>query len=82
MSPSLRQRLDGAKATLGQVDVALGRKPGALPTDVEKAFRSVVDYRSDIDHWITMVDARTAAWDLLDGKIHSYPVFLSEASCV
>ena len=67
MSPTLRQRLDGAKATLGQVDVALGRKPGALPADVEKAFRSVVDYRSDIDHWITMVDARTAAWDLLDG---------------
>lgn len=67
MSPSLRQRLDGAKATLGQVDVALGRKPGSLPTDVEKAFRSVVDCRSDIDHWITMVDARTAAWVLLDG---------------
>jgi len=67
MSPTLRQRLDGAKATLGQVDVALGRKPRALPSDVETAFRSVVNYRSDIDHWITMFDARTAAWELLDG---------------
>lgn len=67
MSPTLRQRLDGAKATLKTVDVALGRKPGALPADVAKAFRSVVGYRADIDHWITMVDARTAAWGLLDG---------------
>jgi len=66
MTLVLRQRLDGAKKTLGQVDVALSRKPGALPADVEKAFRTIVDCRSDIDHWITMVDARAAAWQLLD----------------
>lgn len=67
MSPTLRERLDAAKATLGKVEVALARKPGALPANVEKSFRSVVNCRPDIDHWVTMVDARAAAWDLLEG---------------
>lgn len=67
MTRTLQQRLQDAKNTLAQVDVTLGRRPGVVPPSVEDAFRSVVAYRADIDHWISMVDARSAAWGLLDG---------------
>jgi hypothetical protein len=67
MESSLFQRLKNATATLRKVEAALGRNPNALPDDVETHFRSFLNVRSDIDHWVTMIDARTAAWKLLDG---------------
>ena len=67
MTPTLQQRLRDAKAKLDDVHAALRTKPSTVSVAVEKAFRPVVDCRSDIDHWLTMIGARTAAWQLLDG---------------
>jgi hypothetical protein len=64
---TLQERLQDAKNTLDQVNVALGRNRGALPIDVETSSRNVVGCRSEIDHWLTMIEARTAVWQLLDG---------------
>lgn len=66
MTRPLQQRLHDAKATLDQVSLAIGRKPGAIPTVVEDAFQAVISYRTDIDHWLTLIDARNAAWQLMD----------------
>ena len=66
MRRTLQARLQDAKGTLAHVTDVLGRKPGAVPSDVEAAFRIGAAFRSDIDHWLAMVDARDAAWRLLD----------------
>ncbi len=66
MTPTLRQRLQDAKAKLDQVHAALLRKPNAISEDTKEKLLEVVAYRSDIDHWLTMIDARTAVWQLLD----------------
>jgi hypothetical protein len=67
MSKPLDERLRDAKDTLNQVHAAIGRNPGRLPKDVEDSIRKVVDYRSDIDHWIGTLEARAASFQLLAG---------------
>jgi hypothetical protein len=49
------------------VHTALGRHPAGLPPEVEKAFRTLIDFHTDIDHWLGMLEARAAARQLLDG---------------
>lgn len=67
MTPTLKDRLQDAKDTLAKVDVALRGKPGRVPPDAETTYRLVVDSGPDIDHWLTMLEARAATWKLLDG---------------
>ena len=67
MTKMLQERLLDAKSVLDHVHVALGRHPAGLPQEVEVAFRRLVDYRTDIDHWLGMLEARAAARQLLDG---------------
>ena len=67
MTPTLQQRLQDAKTTLKQVHAALWRKPGAIPEVAIKKLLKVVNHHSDIDHWLTMIDARTEASQLLEG---------------
>lgn len=66
MSKTLQERLCDAKSVLDQVHAALGRHSAGLPPEVETAFRALVDYRTDIDHWLGMLEARAAARQLLD----------------
>ena len=66
MSKTLQERLGDAKDVFDQVHAALGRHPAGLPQEVETAFRVLVDYRTDIDHWLGMLEARAAARQLLD----------------
>ena len=66
MTRTLRQRLQDAKTKLDQVHAALLRKPNAISEDTKEKLLEVVAYRSDIDHWLTMIDSRTAVWQLLD----------------
>jgi hypothetical protein len=67
MSKTLQERLCDAKNVLDHVHAALGRHPARLPQEVETAFRGLIDYRTDIDHWLGMLEARMAARQLLDG---------------
>jgi len=67
MSKSLQLRLNDAKLILEKVDELLRKQPGSLPSDAEDAFRSVANGRDDIDNWLTMIDARAAAMQLLAG---------------
>ena len=66
MSKTLQERLCDAKNVLDHVHAALGRHPAGLPQEVGDAFRVLVDYRTDIDHWLGMLEARAAARQLLD----------------
>jgi len=66
MSKTLQERLCDAKSVLDHVHAALGRHPAGLPQEVETAFRVLVDYRVDVDHWLGMLEARAAARQLLD----------------
>jgi hypothetical protein len=66
MSKTLQERLCDAKSVLDQVHTALGRHPSGLPKEVEASFRVLVDYRTDIEHWLGMLEARAAACQLLD----------------
>ena len=67
MSKTLQERLCDAKSELDHVHAALGRHSAGLPREVEESFRKLVDYRTDIDHWLGMLEARAAACQLLDG---------------
>jgi hypothetical protein len=66
MSKTLQERLCDAKSALDQVHTALGRHPSGLPKEVETSFRALVDCRTDLDHWLGMLEARAAACQLLD----------------
>ena len=66
MSKTLQDRLHDAKVVLAQVHAALERHSTKLPREVEISFRALVDYRTDIDHWLGMLEARAAACRLLD----------------
>jgi len=66
MSKTLQERLGDAKSVLDHVHAALGRHPTGLPQEVETSFRALIDYRTDIDHWLGMLEARAAAHQLLD----------------
>lgn len=66
MNKSLQERLQDARETLDHVTTALNRRPGALPSDVETAFRGIAAFGSDIRHCLEMANAREAAWRLLD----------------
>src|SRR5882672_2397135 len=67
MSKTLDQRLQDAKASLDRIPAALGKKPGSIPADLEAWFRTLVDYRADIDYWRGLIEARTTARQMLDG---------------
>jgi hypothetical protein len=64
---SLLERLHDAQGVLDAVGAALGRKPGVIGAEAEAGLRALVGSRSDIAHWVTIVGARDAAWDLLYG---------------
>jgi len=66
MSKTLQDRLHDAKVVLDHVHAALGRHSTRLPREVETSFRALVDYRTDIDHWLGMLEARAAACRLLN----------------
>jgi hypothetical protein len=66
MNKTLQERLRDAQSVFDQVHTALGRHPSGLPKEVETSFRALVDYRTDIDHWLGMLEARAAACQLLD----------------
>jgi len=67
MSKSLEQRLRDAKAVLDKVDGATTRHAGKLAPDVEKQFKTIAAFASDVEHWIGMLAARSAARALLTG---------------
>lgn len=66
MSKTLQERLRDAQSVLDRVHAALGRHPVGLPQEVEKSFRDLIDYRTDIDHWLGMLEACAAAFQLLN----------------
>ena len=65
MSKTLQDRLHNAKVVLDHVHAALGRHSTTLPREVETSFRALIDYRTDIDHWLGMLEARAASCRLL-----------------
>jgi hypothetical protein len=67
MTKSLEQRLRDAKAELGNVGAALTRQAARLPSAVEQQLRELTTASADVEHWIGMIDARTAARRILDG---------------
>jgi hypothetical protein len=67
MSKTLDQRLQSAKAALDQVQEALIKKPGSFSVDVETKFKQLVEYRTDIEYWRRLIEARATARHLLDG---------------
>ena len=66
MSKTLQERLCAAQSSLDQVHAALGRHARGLPREVETLFRALIDHRTDIDHWLGMLEARAASFQLLD----------------
>lgn len=78
MSKSLDNRLNDAKGVLNQVDAALGRHPGELPADVASKIQELVNYRSDIEHLVSLIEARTAAINLM----HALETTADKADCV
>lgn len=67
MSKTLEERLRDAKAVLGKVDAATLRHGGKLASEVEKQFKEITAFTSDVEHWVGMVAARKAARALLTG---------------
>ncbi|WP_141620722.1 hypothetical protein [Myxococcus sp. AB036A] len=67
MIKSLEQRLRDAEAVLARVDGATTRHAGKLAPDVEQQFKAFAAFASDIEHWIGMLAARSAARTLLAG---------------
>lgn len=66
MSKSLSERLDGAKRALGDVDAAIARSSGRLPTRLEAQFRAIAEASSDVNHWKYMLAARDVARSLME----------------
>jgi hypothetical protein len=67
MSKTLEERLRDAKAELGKIDGALLRHTGKVPSEVGDQFRTVTAFAADIEYWIGMLAARSAARLLLTG---------------
>ena len=67
MTKTLDDRLRDARSALDQVDAAIRRHPGSIYPELETFVRKIVGYSAEIDHWIGMLDARTAATRFLDG---------------
>ncbi len=65
MSKTLEDRLRSAELTLDQAHAAMGRHTSKLSVEVDEGFRRVIQFRSDIDHWIGLLGARAAALQLL-----------------
>lgn len=78
MSNSFDSRLNEAKDVLNQVDTVLGNYPGKLPADVTSKIQELVNYRSDIDHLLGLIEARAAARNLMD----ALETTADEADCV
>lgn len=67
MSKTLEERLRDAKTALGKVDASTLNHAGKLAPEVEKQFKAIAAFTSDIEHWIGMLAARSAARSLLTG---------------
>lgn len=67
MSRLLNEWLIEAREELDKIHTALGRQSGRLLLQVADSFRELAECRSDIDHLISLFDARTIAFNLLDG---------------
>jgi hypothetical protein len=66
MSKTLEERLQDAKKALGKIDNAITRHAGKLNSEVEKQFKEIAAFASNIDHWNQMVAARQTSRDLLE----------------
>ena len=64
---TLEERLQEAKDKLDEVVEVLDGNRGTLRPDVDTTLRSKTAFRSDIEHWLMMIESRKAAWGLLDG---------------
>ena len=65
---TLEERLQTAKQDLeGAVETIDNRDPSAILSDVARTLRSKADFRSDIEHWLVMIESRNAAWSLIEG---------------
>jgi hypothetical protein len=67
MSKTLEERLRSAKDALGTIDAATLRNPGRLATEVEKQFKDISAFASDVEHWLQLLEARKEARALLTG---------------
>lgn len=67
MSKTLEERLRDAKTALGKVDAATLRHAGKLAPEVERQFKSIAGFAADVEHWLGMLAARSAARSLLTG---------------
>lgn len=65
MTKTLEGRLRQAKIDFATIDTELGLHVGKLPPDVDAQFRLVTAFATNIEHWIEMIAARTAARLLL-----------------
>jgi hypothetical protein len=66
MIKTLEDRLKGIKIVLDDAYSVIGRHPDTLESEVEERFRKVIDYGSEIEHWIDLIHTRSAAWQLLN----------------
>lgn len=67
MNKTLEDRLRDAKMELGKADAALLRHATMLPPEVAQQFRTVTAFAGDVEHWIELIGARSAARLLLTG---------------
>lgn len=67
MSSPLDQRLVEAKTVLTDMDTILGRHPNKLPPEVEDMIRNIINYQTDIEHWLEVYQARSVAMNYLIG---------------
>jgi hypothetical protein len=63
---TLEVRLQDAKTALARVDAALARHSGKLPAEVERQFKELAAFGTDVEHWNQMLAARQTARALLD----------------
>lgn len=67
MSKTLEERLRDAKAELLRANGQIARQPGKLPQEVGDSFQAVLACEGDVEHWISLISARSAARQMLAG---------------
>lgn len=67
MSKTLPERLADSKVELLNIDAALTLHAAKIPTKVSDRFREILSFTADIEHMLGIIDARSAARQLLTG---------------
>ena len=67
MSKTLAERLKVAKEALTTIETSTSKHGGKLMPEVENHFKSISAFAADVDHWLGMLAARTAARSFLNG---------------